>query len=229
MTAVHGFYLRTETLINHGMYCMPGATIHVHISRLTSHTHWLSSTQCLPHSVFRPMPTTALGSFSMSRCSCGREGQGEEHLTAHCCPQRPCLCCEDPHLLWCWHDEVTIGLSSVHNYCTCDIYVDEPEQAPHPVPCSGSSHKHHTFTTYLLCTYKYIPACCIMVCYAPCFSLRRGAGGMLPIHMACLSGYSDCVENLILPGKASVPLMRTLYYCVYNNMDIHVHTCTTLL
>ena len=31
---------------------------------------------------------------------------------------------------------------------------------------------------------------------------RRGAGGMLPIHMACLSGYSDCVENLILPGQS---------------------------
>jgi len=27
--------------------------------------------------------------------------------------------------------------------------------------------------------------------------LRRGSGGMLPIHMACLSGYSDCVELLI--------------------------------
>ena len=28
---------------------------------------------------------------------------------------------------------------------------------------------------------------------------RRGANGMLPIHMACLSGYADCVENLITP------------------------------
>lgn len=31
--------------------------------------------------------------------------------------------------------------------------------------------------------------------------LKRGAGGMLPIHMACLSGYSDCAENLIPKGK----------------------------
>ena len=31
--------------------------------------------------------------------------------------------------------------------------------------------------------------------------LKRGAGGMLPVHMACLSGYSDCVENLIPRGK----------------------------
>jgi len=29
---------------------------------------------------------------------------------------------------------------------------------------------------------------------------RRGAGGMLPVHMACLSGYSDCVENIIPRG-----------------------------
>ena len=39
MTAVHGFYLRTETLINHGM---PRATctctIHMHMSRIT-HVH----------------------------------------------------------------------------------------------------------------------------------------------------------------------------------------------
>ena len=27
--------------------------------------------------------------------------------------------------------------------------------------------------------------------------MRRGAGGMLPVHMACLSGYSDCVETLV--------------------------------
>ena len=26
----------------------------------------------------------------------------------------------------------------------------------------------------------------------------RGSGGMLPVHMACLSGYSDCVE-LVIP------------------------------
>ena len=31
--------------------------------------------------------------------------------------------------------------------------------------------------------------------------LKRGAGGMLPVHMACLSGYSDCVENLIPRGE----------------------------
>ena len=30
---------------------------------------------------------------------------------------------------------------------------------------------------------------------------RRGANGMLPIHMACLSGYADCAENLIKPGE----------------------------
>ena len=30
--------------------------------------------------------------------------------------------------------------------------------------------------------------------------LRRGAGGMLPIHMACLSGYSDCADNLVPKG-----------------------------
>jgi len=30
--------------------------------------------------------------------------------------------------------------------------------------------------------------------------LSRGAGGMLPIRMACLSGYSDCVE-LLVPGS----------------------------
>ena len=31
--------------------------------------------------------------------------------------------------------------------------------------------------------------------------LRRGSGGMLPVHMACLSGYSDCVELLIPVSK----------------------------
>ena len=34
--------------------------------------------------------------------------------------------------------------------------------------------------------------------------LKRGAGGMLPIHMACLSGYSDCAENLIPKGNLYV-------------------------
>ena len=33
--------------------------------------------------------------------------------------------------------------------------------------------------------------------------LKRGAGGMLPVHMACLSGYSDCVENLIPRGMCN--------------------------
>ncbi len=31
--------------------------------------------------------------------------------------------------------------------------------------------------------------------------MRKGAGGMLPVHMACLSGYSDCVETLIPISK----------------------------
>ena len=31
--------------------------------------------------------------------------------------------------------------------------------------------------------------------------MRRGSGGMLPVHMACLSGYSDCVELLIPRGE----------------------------
>ena len=35
---------------------------------------------------------------------------------------------------------------------------------------------------------------------------RRGAGGMLPIHMACLSGYLDCAENLIPIGQGVVTL-----------------------
>ena len=37
--------------------------------------------------------------------------------------------------------------------------------------------------------------------------LKRGAGGMLPIHMACLSGYSDCAENLIPKGNLYVTVI----------------------
>ena len=36
--------------------------------------------------------------------------------------------------------------------------------------------------------------------------MRRGARGMLPVHMACLSGYSDCVETLIPISKWEGPL-----------------------
>ena len=32
--------------------------------------------------------------------------------------------------------------------------------------------------------------------------LKRDAGGMLPVHMACLSSYSICVENLIPRGRS---------------------------
>lgn len=31
--------------------------------------------------------------------------------------------------------------------------------------------------------------------------MKRGSGGMLPVHMACLSGYSDCVETLLPPSE----------------------------
>lgn len=59
--------------------------------------------------------------------------------------------------------------------------------------------------------------------------LKRGAGGMLPVHMACLSGYSDCVENLIPRGETGVGAyehMLTYIMCTYN-IHVHVTVCAS--
>jgi len=42
---------------------------------------------------------------------------------------------------------------------------------------------------------------------------RLGASGMLPVHMACLNGYSNCVENLLSTGKCVVKVV-VLMYCI---------------
>jgi len=63
--------------------------------------------------------------------------------------------------------------------------------------------------------------------------LKRGAGGMLPVHMACLSGYSDCVENIIprghrLTSEVDSEDRTCLHAAACGGYDIRTH-CTNLL
>jgi ankyrin repeat protein len=59
----------------------------------------------------------------------------------------------------------------------------------------AARHGHASVTKTLACNGAHL--------------MRRGAGGMLPVHMACLSGYSDCVETLIPRGESCTTLTLT--------------------
>ena len=57
--------------------------------------------------------------------------------------------------------------------------------------------------------------------------VRRGAGGMLPIHMACLSGYYDCSEALS-PTSKEWPDTIHSYLCICSLLSVCVCVCVCI-
>lgn len=54
------------------------------------------------------------------------------------------------------------------------------------------------------------------VCGTSTHTHRVGASGMLPVHMACLNGYSNCVENLLSAGE---------WNYLFKNCNYNWNTC----